>query len=213
MTSNQIFRLLLNKKKKIFIFYFVISLILSIKIVYAEKIILPVISINTSIITNVDLNNEIKLLKLNYKNAEVNSLKRLAIKNLIETKIKDLETKKINISINTNELDSNLNQYFTKLFNNKAVNLEDDINTKKIKKLLSEKIEIDLKWAKLIKILYLPSLNINLNEINDIVVQEKLNKVQKEKFIISEKNKKLLKYSLSHYNKIKKNYLIKYYEN
>lgn len=207
MTLVQIYLVLYNKKKYLlFFFLFILFFFQSIKAT-AEKI-TPIIIINKSIISNIDLSYEIELLETENNNLNSNILKQIAYKNLIEFKIKELEIKKSNIKLKQDYLEKELN-----LINSSIDKKFEDLSKrKKIKELIKKKIKINMEWSILIKKLYFSDININVQEINDISKKNNLDKIEKNKLILSEQNKKIKKFSKSHYNKIKRNYIIKYYE-
>lgn len=212
MILSRICLLLLNKKKIFFTFFLILKLFLFAKLALAENSIYPVIGINKKIVTNIDIKNEMEILVLNYNNTNPAILKKIAVKSLIEDSIRNQELIKQNILLDANILNENLNSYFAQLIKNKKINQENKKQNKKIKSLIKKKIETELKWSKLIKILYLPELNLNFKEINDISISKNLKKKEKENLILNETNKKFEKYSKSHFNKIKNNYLVKFYE-
>lgn len=208
MISPLIYQVLYNKKKNIYIFFsFLILIFCSTKNLYSQNI-QPILIINNKLITNIDLQNELLLLKMQLKNKIIdeNFLKNLSINNLIDDTIKELESNKQNIKINEIEK-INLYESFLKNLKSDQIIVND---FEIIKKNILKKIEINLKWSKLIQKLYISQVQVNLNEINEIVKKNNLNLKQKEKLIINEKKNKLEKFSKSHLIKIKKNYLIKF---
>jgi hypothetical protein len=179
-----------------------------------------IVSVNNLIITELDLTKEIKFLKFinKYDNStepEISTLRREGINNLINKKIKDMETDFFKISISEKEIENNLYIQLSKLKINKE-DLDKFYEKNEIEKsYLKDLIRIDLKWSELINQLYQNRLNINLTEINtEIENIEKIEKIEenkeklKEKVILNEKNKLLNKFSEFHLEKIKKKYLI-----
>jgi hypothetical protein len=73
---------------------------------------------------------------------------------------------------------------------------------------------IDLKWSKLIRQLYQNRININLTEITKEIEKDKKNIEEDErleqKLFLNEQNKLLNKFSITHLEKSKKKYLIKF---
>jgi hypothetical protein len=69
-------------------------------------------------------------------------------------------------------------------------------------------------WTKLIRQIYESRININITEINEEIKKESKNSEDSEKLknqiIIIEKNKVLNKFGISHLEKSKKKYLIKF---
>lgn len=179
-----------------------------------------IVSVNNLIITELDLTKEIKFIKFinKYDNStepEISTLRREGINNLINKKIKDMETDFFKISISEKEIENNLYIQLLKLKINKE-DLDKFYEKNEIEKnYLKDLIRIDLKWSELINQLYQNKLNINLTEINtEIENIEKVEKSEenkeklKEKVILNEKNKLLNKFSEFHLEKIKKKYLI-----
>jgi len=179
-----------------------------------------IVSVNNLIITELDITKEIKFIKFinKYDNStepEISTLRREGINNLINKKIKDMETDFFKISISEKEIENNLYIQLLKLKINKE-DLDKFYEKNEIEKnYLKDLIRIDLKWSELINQLYQNRLNINLTEINtEIENIEKVEKSEenkeklKEKVILNEKNKLLNKFSEFHLEKIKKKYLI-----
>ena len=81
--------------------------------------------------------------------------------------------------------------------------------------LIKKRIDTDLKWNELIKQKFLWKININMDEINKKILQNKENikdvEETKNNLIIQEKNKKLSVYSKFYLNQLKKKTLIKYF--
>lgn len=208
MTLVQIYQVLLIKEKKklLFCFLILINCLNFPKILYSQNI-QALIRINNSLITNIDVNNEIKFLEIQLENKKLNTklIRDIAIKNLIEIEIKKLELKKYNIVINQDEKNLIFNSSLS-ILTNQDTTFE---KKKKLKEILLTKIETNLKWSSLIKKLYLSNIEINLSEINEISKKNKLNNKEKEELILNEKKKKLEKFSRSHFLNIKKTYIIK----
>ena len=176
-----------------------------------------IVSIDNSIITELDVNKEINFLKfINNKQATNNSeiLKKEIINALIDRKIKDIETTFFKIDVSEKEIDNNLYNYLEKIkITNENLNsfyIKNEIE----KDYLKDVITIDLKWLKLIRQMYEGRLNINLTDINKQLEQEKKSVDDNEKFknqlIIIEQNKLLNKFAATHLEKSKKKYLIKF---
>ena len=179
-----------------------------------------IVSVNNLIITELDLTKEINFIKFinKYNNStepEITTLRRQGINNLINKKIKDIETDFYKIFISEKEIENNLYVHLSTLKINKE-DLDKFYEKNEIEKnYLKESVRIDLKWSELINQLYQNRLNINLTEINteieNIDKEEKINEnkvILKEKVILEEKNKLLNKFSEFHLEKIKKKYLI-----
>ena len=179
-----------------------------------------IVSVNNLIITELDLTKEINFIKFinKYNNStepEITTLRRQVINNLINKKIKDIETDFFKIFITEKEIDNNLYNHLSNLKINKE-DLDKFYEKNGIEKnYLKDSVRIDMKWSELINQLYQNRLNINLTEINteieNIDKEEKINEnkvILKEKVILAEKNKLLNKFSEFHLEKIKKKYLI-----
>ncbi len=176
-----------------------------------------VVSIDNSIITDLDINKEINFLKFINKDQSANNpelLKKEIVVSLIDRKIKDIETNYFKIEVSEKEIEVNLYNYLERVkINNEIIN--SFYNQNEIEKdYLKNIIKIDMKWSKLIRQLYESRLNVNLTEVNKELEKEKSNSVDDEKLkrqlIITEQNKLLNKFSATHLDKSKKKYLIKF---
>ena len=173
-----------------------------------------IVSINDKIITNLDLKNEIEILKIlnNNPNLKYSQIYNLALKGLIDSKIKQIETDKNKVNIE-NEI---VEKYFEIFLKNSQYKRE-NISEFRIN-IIKEKIKEDLAWNKLISNLYNWKVNINMNEIEsriDNILKEEKNqnnaKKIKSQLINEETNKKLNVFSRYHFLKVKKEMMIKYY--
>ena len=173
-----------------------------------------IVSINDKIITNLDLKNEIEILKIlnDNPNLKYSQIYNLALNGLIDSKIKQIETDKNKINIE-NEIVEKYFEIFLKNSQSKRENISEfRIN------IIKEKIKEDLAWNKLISNLYTWKVNINMNEIEsriDNILKEEKNqnnaKEIKSQLINEETNKKLNVFSRYHFLKVKKEMMIKYY--
>ena len=173
-----------------------------------------IVSINDKIITNLDLKNEIEILKIlnNNPNLKYSQIYNLALNGLIDSKIKQIETDKNKVNIE-NEIVEKYFGIFLKNSQYKRENISEfSIN------IIKEKIKEDLAWNKLISNLYTWKVNINMNEIEsriDNILKEEKNqnnaKEIKSQLINEETNKKLNVFSRYHFLKVKKEMMIKYY--
>jgi hypothetical protein len=176
-----------------------------------------IVSIDNSIITDLDINKEINFLKFINKEQVANNaemLKKEIINNLIDRKIKDMETNYLNIEVSKKEIENNLYNYLerTKI---SSENLKTFYNQNEIEDdYLENIIKIDMKWSKLVRQMYQSRLDVNLTEVNKELEKEQKNSEDEEelkkKLIISEQNKLLNKLSTTHLEKSKKKYLIKF---
>jgi len=174
-----------------------------------------IVSIDNSIITELDINKEINFLKFVNKDQATSSsepFKKEIINSLIDRKIKDIETNSFKIEVSEKEIENNLYSYLERIKINNEI-LNSFYNQNEIEKdYLKNIIKIDMKWSKLIRQMYESRLNVNLTEVNrelekkDAEDDEKL----KKQLIITEQNKLLNKFSATHLEKSKKKYLIKF---
>ena len=176
-----------------------------------------VVSIDNTIITDLDINKEINFLKFINKNQAANNpelSKKEIVNNLIDRKIKDIETNYYKVDVSEKEIENTLYNYLEKIKITSEM-LNSFYNKNEIEKdYLKNVINIDLKWSKLIRQMYESRLNVNLTEVNKQIEQEKRNVEDNEKFknqlIIIEQNKLLNKFAAIHLEKSKKKYLIKF---
>ena len=174
-----------------------------------------IVSIDNSIITELDINKEINFLKFVNKDLSTRSseqFKKEIINSLIDRKIKDIETNSFKVEVSEKEIENNLYSYLERIKINNEI-LNSFYNQNEIEKdYLKNIIKIDMKWSKLIRQMYESRLNVNLTEVNrelekkDAEDDEKL----KKQLIITEQNKLLNKFSATHLEKSKKKYLIKF---
>ena len=176
-----------------------------------------IVSIDNTIITDLDINKEINFLKFINKDQAANNpvlLKKEIVNSLIDRKIKDIETNNFKIEVSEKEIEINLYNYLERSkINNEIIN--SFYNQNEIEKdYLKNIIKIDMKWSKLVRQLYESRLNVNLTEVNKELEKEQNNTVDDEKLkrqlIITEQNKLLNKFSATHLEKSKKKYLIKF---
>jgi len=176
-----------------------------------------IVSIDNSIITELDVNKEINFLKfINNDQATNNSeiLKKEIINILIDRKIKDIETTFYKIDVSEKEIENSLYNYLERIKityeNLNSFYIKNEIE----KDYLKNSIKIDLKWSKLIRQMYEGRINVNLTEVNKQLEQEQKSIDENEKFknqlIILEQNKLLNKFAATHLEKSKKKYLIKF---
>ena len=204
----------MNKK----IIFFLILIELTLFRVEAKQLTNNVIvSIDNSIITELDVNKEVNFLKfINNDQATNNAeiLKKEIINALIDRKIKDIETTFYKIDVSEKEIENSFYNYLERIkITNENLNsfyIKNEIE----KDYLKNVIKIDLKWSKLIRQMYEGRLNVNLTEVNRQLEQEQKSIDDNEKFknqlIILEQNKLLNKFAATHLEKSKKKYLIKF---
>jgi hypothetical protein len=181
-----------------------------------------VVTVNNLIITELDIIKEINFIKFinkynNSKELDSSTLRRESVNNLINKKIKDIETDTFKIFISEKDIENNLYNHQLNLKINKE-DLDKFYEKNEIdRNYLKDIVKVDLKWSELINQIYQSRLNINLTEINteieNIEKKEKIDENKeklKEKVILVEKNKLLNKFSEFHLEKIKKKYLINF---
>jgi len=175
------------------------------------------VTIDNSIITELDLKKEIDFIKFINKTEIVDNSEKVRkeiIEGLIDKKIKKIEIDNAKIEITEKEIEIYTYNY---LLNNKINNeiLFDFYTSKQIEKdYLRNMLIIEIGWIKLIRKIYESRININLTEINEEIKKESKNSEDLEKFknqiIDLEKNKVLNKFAVTHLDKSKKKYLIKF---
>ena len=202
-------------KKKIFIF---ISLILFFYNSPSKSVTNNVIAtIDNSIITELDLKKEIEFIKfINKSQIDNNSekVRRNVIETLIDRKIKKIEIDNAKIEITEKEIENYTYNYLINYKINDEI-LNTFFNTQQIEKsYLKNLIIVEMGWTKLIRQIYENKININITEINEEIKKESKNSEDSEKLknqiINIEKNKVLNKFGISHLEKSKKKYLIKF---
>jgi hypothetical protein len=202
--------------KKIIFFLILIQFILF-KVEAKQLFNNVVVSIDNSIITDLDINKEINFLKFINKDQAANNpevLKKEVVNSLIDRKIKDIETNYFKIDVSEKEIEINLYNYLERIKINNE-NLNSFYNQNEIEKdYLKNIIKIDMKWSKLVKQMYESRINVNLTEVNKELEKEQNNSIDDQKLkrqlIITEQNKLLNKFSATHLEKSKKKYLIKF---
>ena len=203
-------------KKKIF-FLLILTLFYIFQVEAKQLTNNVLVSIDNSIITELDVNKEINFLKFINKEQSKNTteiFKREIINTLIDRKIKDIETNYYKIDVSDKEIENSLYNYLERIKIDNE-NLSSFYKKNEIEKdYLKNVIKIDLKWSKLIRQMYEGRLNVNLTEVNKQLEQEQKNTDDNEKFknqlIIIEQNKLLNKFAATHLEKSKKKYLIKF---
>ena len=203
-------------KKKFFLLAFFIFLLINSEAKQLSNKVL--VSIDNSIITELDIKKEIDFLKFINKNQSTDNKelfkKEIIISSLIDRKIQDIETNYYKVEVSEKEIEKQLYDF---MGNNKINNeiLNSFYNQNEIEKdYLKNIIKIDMLWSKLIRQMYNDRLNVNLTEINKELENKQKNTDDNEKLkkqlIITEQNKLLNKFSITHLEKSKKKYLIKF---
>jgi len=175
-----------------------------------------IVSIDNSIITDLDIHKEMDFFKFINKDQTANPevLKKEIIYSLIDRKIKDIETNYFKIEVSEKEIEINIYNYLERMkINNEILNSfysQHEIEKDYLKNI----IKIDMKWSKLVRQMYENKLNVNLTEVNKELEKEQNNSADDEKLkkqlIITEQNKLLNKFSATYLEKSKKKYLIKF---
>ena len=174
-------------------------------------------TIDNSIITELDLKKEIEFIKfINKSEIDNNSekVRRNVIETLIDRKIKKIEIDNAKIEITEKEIENYTYNYLINYKINDEI-LNSFFNTQQIEKsYLKNLIIVEMGWTKLIRQIYESRININITEINEEIKKESKNSEDSEKLknqiINIEKNKVLNKFGISHLEKSKKKYLIKF---
>ena len=193
--------------KRFLFFFFIIATTTS---SVAENKFEIIAVVNDISITRLDLSKELTIIKiLNNKQSISQDEIYIGLNNLIEEKIKKIEIEKEKLIIDKKTID---NLYSTLIQN---LNLNNSNIDKITSNLIKEKIKIDKLWNELVAKKYSWKININMDEINKKILQNKENikdvEETKNSLIIQEKNKKLSVYSKFYLNQLKKKTLIKYF--
>ena len=191
-------------KKLLIIFLFLINYSSS----NAENLkIYTIASVNNTIITSLDLDNEIEIIKILDSNviSQKIDLKEIALNNLIKENLKKNEIQKNKITIDEKII---LDQHTKLLKDLKKNNLIISENTKDI---IYSKIKTETLWNQFIVDKYSWQLGINMQEVKKKVDDN--NSLNDINLIIkNEKNKKLNVYSKNYLENLQKKALIKFYK-
>ena len=161
-----------------------------------------IVQVGSYSITNIDLIKEIRINEIIKKRELSDPEKKNILQNLIEEKIKEIELKKNNITVDK----TIVNKRVTQIINNYQLDIS---NQNKIKKYMFNKVEINMRWNRLITILFSRKLEINMNELEENIKNKNIDIEKKEEMIRIEKTKKINIISNTFYNEIKRKYLIK----
>ena len=174
-----------------------------------------VAKVNNFGISNVDLLEEIQIMKnlnTNLNNTDKQILEKIAIQNLIDEVLKRQEIDENDIKLS----DSTLSKEYEQLI--ASIEKTGVIIDANIKKKIFQKVKLNNEWNQLINQKYRWNVNVNINEIEDrlkdtknIPTDGKELQELKNKLINIEKNKKLEVFSKIHLSKIKKQSLIKFF--
>ena len=175
-----------------------------------EKIV-TLATVNNASITNVDLKDEMLILKIlsNFKEIDKNKLQQFAFQNLLNRTIKEIEIISNKIDINKYVNSKEYNDTKKKLIDNR-------IRSLRIHSRILKKDQIDYGWKILISKKYSWKLNVNMNEIDEKLIalgyidpNNPNTIIAKNNFVTQEKNKKFNSYSRNHLDLAKKKLLIK----
>ena len=199
--------------KKILVYIFLL-LITNAHSEVTKKITL-VAKVNNFGISNIDLLEEIQIMKnlnTNLNNTDKQILEKIAIQNLIDEVLKRQEIDENDIQLS----DSTFSKEYAQLI--ASIEKTGVIIDANIKKKIFLKVKLNNEWNQLINQKYRWNVNVNINEIEDrlkdtknIPTDGKELQELKNKLINIEKNKKLEVFSKIHLSKIKKQSLIKFF--
>ena len=173
---------------------------------FSEQKLKVLATINNESITNIDLLNEIKIIQVLNKEKNINfeseNTKQIALTNIVNEILKNLEVNTLEIKANKNLIDEQYSKLINTLGENK--NQVSAILREKI----YQKIELDNRWNSLILQQYSWKTSVNMKEIDQKLktIQKKdTNSEQsfnlKEQILMTEKNKKISTYSNNHLEK------------
>ena len=174
--------------KKIFInFLFVVILIFIIDKSYSAVQDKIIANVQNEIITAYDMENEIRTLlilsgqEISQKN--IDKTKKIALNNLINLKLKEIETSRFNIKLNDKAVD----EYLIRLTSNNVPSLKKkfEINNLNYDHYLS-KIEYELKWQSLIFSKYSKNVKIRDEDIDKDLKEILSGKINLKDFKLSE---------------------------
>jgi len=161
-------------------------------------------TVNNQTISNYDLFIEVKSQELLNNRTIDKSQHRQVLQQMIDETIRKSEIKKNNISADKKVVSDKINEILSQ-FSDKT-KLDDQIKSN-----IKSKVENSIKWNNLILIKFRNKIEINTNEIDQIIKSKDLNKQDKQKITILEKNKKLQVFSKTYFNEVKKKYFVKIY--
>ncbi len=190
--------------KKIFILFFIFFISTTENVL--SKVNKIVVKVENEIITNYEIKNKI-ISSLIVSGQEINqvnidSLKRSALENLIQLKLKKIELAKFDIKSDKNQI----NNYLIKVSSNDLVQFKEVFKNYNLDfNLFLEEIETEFKWQKLIYMFYA-----NKIEVNEIAVQQELQEIVEKKLLLEEFKLSEIEFTV---NKEKKNEIIENIQN
>ncbi len=173
--------------KKIFISFLVIVIFSNFN--YLESKEFKILTkIENQIITNIDIENEYKyLVSLNneYRKIDKNKIFNIAKSSLIREKIKEIELKKyFELGIQDSFLNNKIEELYTNLGFSNIEDFQNYLNQFELRvEDVAKKIEIELKWNKLIYDKYKNQLVINKKTLEKKIINES---IKKNKYNLSE---------------------------
>ena len=176
------------KKIIIFIIFYFNFIQLSIADNHEVKILYKV---NENIISNIDVANEIRYLRIldkNFQNIELNKLKDVALKSLIKEFIKKDEIEKYyNVDYNSTNIDKYINRIGLNLGFNNIDDLTNHLSKNDIKlKDIRRKLNIEKTWNSLIYEIYFKKIVINKEQISNKLEKIINQKTYQKSFRLSE---------------------------
>lgn len=173
------------------------------------------VKVNNFGISNIDLREEIQIMKnlnINLKDTDKQILEKIAIQNLIDDVLKKQEIDENDIKLNASTFAKEYEQLIS------SIEKTGVIINENIKKKIFQKVKLNSEWNQLINQKYRWNVNVNINEIEDRLkdaentpTDERELQELKNRLINIEKNKKLEVFSKIHLSKIKKQSLIKFF--
>jgi len=147
--------------------------------------------VNENIISNIDVANEIRYLRIldkNFQNIELNKLKDVALKSLIKEFIKKDEIEKYyNVDYNSTNIDKYINRIGLNLGFNNIDDLIDHLSKNNIKlKDIRRKLNIEKTWNSLIYEIYFKKIVINKEQISNKLEKIINQKTYQKSFRLSE---------------------------
>ncbi len=173
--------------KKIFISFLVIVIFSNFNYLDSKEFKI-LTKIENQIITNIDIENEYKyLVSLNneYREIEKNKIFNIAKSSLIREKIKEIELKKyFELGIQDSFLNNKIEELYTNLGFSNIEDFQNYLNQFELRvEDVAKKIEIELKWNKLIYDKYKNQLVINKKNLEKKIIDES---IKKNKYNLSE---------------------------
>jgi len=159
-----------------------------------------IIQIDNNSITNIDLQNEIRIIEI-LENRKISDVeKQIILKDVINFKIKELECEKLKINVSKETVNKRVN---------KILNNNQEIQEPELKKIIYKKIKIQSQWNRLVLLRFKNKVEININEIKENILSKNLPKDNLNQYIEIEKEKKLNILSRAYLNEVKSKYLVK----